>query len=86
MYPAGPGFPAGEPADEYPADAEPADGAGTGDTDTTGIVKVTVGEAELHAVQTTTSVVKPAGISEVAAGVESEPDAVTTVVVYDIVV
>jgi hypothetical protein len=56
-------------------------GTGTGTTDTTGIVKVTVGDVESHAGQTATVVVKPAGTSGVIEGVEFAPDAVTIVVV-----
>ncbi len=80
--------PVGEPPAEEPAGGDTAgeDVTGTGRTDTTGTVIVTVGDAGLHAVQTTAVVMKPAGTPEVVAGVGLAPGAVTNVVVYEIVV
>jgi hypothetical protein len=83
-------YPDGEIADGYPAGVDSADGesdvTGIGITETTGMVKVTVGDAELHAEQTATVVVKPAGTSEGDTAEELAPGEVTTVAVYGIVV
>ena len=59
---------------------------GTGITDTTGTVNVTVGDAELHAVQITVVMVKPGGTSEEGAWLSPAPGTMKTVVVYGIVV
>lgn len=61
---------------EDAADGE-SDVRGIGITDTNGMVRVTVGDAESHAGQTTTVVVKPSGTSEGDTGVELAPGAVT---------
>lgn len=50
-------------------------------TEMTGMVKVTVGDAELHAGQTATVVVKPAGSPELGAWAKPELEGMTTVVV-----